>query len=197
MAAEYCNWLSAQAGLTQVYEEKIDAKSNEKTWTVNLARRDFTCRPRPQWESVASGRGEGRKYPWGNEAPVSGKHGNFRGGESLDPDLRLSSLEGGGATVVGSFPAGASRDGVMDMAGNVCQWCSDCFNPYAAGEQTDPCDQAASNFRSIRGGSWGYYGLSQRSADREFNTPNYGGYIYVGLRVAVSEAGYKKLLSRR
>jgi formylglycine-generating enzyme required for sulfatase activity len=39
------------------------------------------------------------------------------------------------------------------------------------------------NFRSIRGGSFGYYGISQRCCDREFNSPRYQGYIYIGFRV--------------
>ena len=35
--------------------------------------------------------------------------------------------------------------------------------------------------------------LCHRAADREYNNPNYPGYIYLGFRVAVSEAGYRKL----
>jgi formylglycine-generating enzyme required for sulfatase activity len=99
--------------------------------------------------------------------------------------------------VVGSYPAGASRDGVMDLAGNVCEWCTDWFNPYTADATADPCSRAPSNYRSLRGGSWGYYGLGQRCADREYNNPGYGGYIYIGLRVALPEAGWKKLRQKK
>ena len=48
----------------------------------------------------------------------------------------------------------------------------------------------------LRGGSWGYYNMSQRCADREYNTAVYPGYIYLGIRVALSDAGYKKLIKK-
>ena len=73
-----------------------------------------------EWEYVATGRGEGRGYPWGDAPPQPGVHGNFVGRKAIDdinPNLR-SSFEHG-AMVVGSYPKGASRDGVMDLAGNV------------------------------------------------------------------------------
>ena len=62
--------------------------------------------------------------------------------------------------------------------------------------QRDPCRQAPGNFRVIRGGSWSWYGYSQRAADREFNSPDYPGHAYYGFRVALSEAGWEKLAAR-
>ena len=85
----------------------------------------------------------------------------------------------------------------MDLAGNVAEWCADTFQPYAKAEQADPVREEPSNYRVIRGGSWGYYGVSQRTTDREFNNPKYPGYIYLGFRVAVPEAGYKALKAQR
>jgi formylglycine-generating enzyme required for sulfatase activity len=108
-----------------------------------------------------------------------------------DPQPR--SQEPAGVTVVGSYPAGASRDGLRDLVGDVCTWCSDWYQPYGEADQTDPCGQTPSNYRVIRGGSWDYYGGSGRSRAREFNNPNYGGYIYLGLRLALPEAGFRKV----
>jgi len=195
-AAQYCNWLSQQAGLAPVYEERVDEKTKQRAWEADLAADGFRLPTEAQWEYVASGRGEGRKYPWGKEPPDAAR-GNITGDRELQPAADLRSEEAAGTMVVGSYPAGASRDGVMDLAGNVCEWCTDWFNPYTADAAADPCGRAPSNYRSLRGGSWGYYGMGQRCSDREYNNPGYGGYIYIGLRVALPEAGWKKLQQKQ
>jgi formylglycine-generating enzyme required for sulfatase activity len=146
-----------------------------------------------EWEYIASGRGEGRRYPWGSAEPVSELHGNFKGTAALKINSRVPSDGEGGVMTVGSYPAGASRDGVMDLAGNVAEWCSDWFQYYTLDSKTNPCQQTPSPYRSIRGSSWDYYGCGLESTDREFNNPNYPGYIYIGLRVVLPEAGWKKL----
>jgi glucan endo-1,3-alpha-glucosidase len=159
-AARYCNWLSERAGLPPAYDLT--------TWAVNL-HAGYRLPTEAEWEYVASGRGEGRIYPWGSEAP----------------DASRCNADGTGTTPVGSFPLGASRDGVLDLAGNVAEWCTDCYHPYLPAAVVDPCNLTPGRYRVIRGGSWGYYGRSQRVADREFNTQVYPGYYYVGFRVVV------------
>jgi formylglycine-generating enzyme required for sulfatase activity len=121
---------------------------------------------------------------------VHGRFGLKSGSGALLP---RPATEEQGVVVVGSYPAGASRDGVMDLAGNVGEWCTDWYDYYPQGAQTDPCQAKPGNFRVIRGGSWSWYGFSQRAADREFNSQNYPGHAYYGFRVAVSDAGFGKL----
>ncbi|MBN1466755.1 SUMF1/EgtB/PvdO family nonheme iron enzyme, partial [candidate division KSB1 bacterium] len=79
-----------------------------------------------EWE-WAAGRGE-RKYPWGEKEPTE-EHANY-------------TSEPGRTTPVGIYPDGATPDGLMDMAGNVWEWCSDIYS-------------TTSEYRVVRGGSWG------------------------------------------
>ncbi len=188
-AARYCNYLSKQAGLSTVYDEK--------KWTANLKANGFRLPTEAEWEYVASGRGESRRYAWGNNEPKPMVHGNFIGKKALDVPKFMRSQPAQGTVVVGSFPKGASRDGVLDLAGNVGEWCTDWYQLYTPGPKTNPVETKESHSRVIRGGSWGYYGYSQRAKDREFNSQVYPGYIYVGFRVALPEAGYKKLRTSR
>lgn len=88
-----------------------------------------------QWEKAARG-ADGRIYPWGNECDEN--------------ELRCSQK---GTDPVGSFPAGSSPCGCLDMAGQVVQWCSDWHGPYDAGALRNPTGPATGSQRVVRGGS--------------------------------------------
>ncbi len=96
-----------------------------------------------EWENAARG-GTGRAYPWGNEKP-DGQRANF--GERL-----------GQTSAVGIYPAGATPEGLWDMAGNVLEWCEDTWNVEAyKGRKGVTCDPVAEGDpveRALRGGSW-------------------------------------------
>ncbi|HUI88646.1 MAG TPA: SUMF1/EgtB/PvdO family nonheme iron enzyme [Anaerolineales bacterium] len=97
-----------------------------------------------EWEYA--GRGSTvNTYPWGSQAP--------------DNTLANFNYEAGDTTKVGSYPAGASPFGVLDMAGNVAQWVADYFDPtyYSKGITMNPPGPGArTNYfnRVVRGGSW-------------------------------------------
>lgn len=184
-AAKYCNWLSAQAKLAPVYEEVPVPGTKQTRLEPNLANNGYRLPTEAEFEYLASGRGEGRKYPWGADAPDA-RHGNIGGPAAAEGPAKLRASEAMGVSVVGDFPANASRDGLLDLSGNLCQWCNDWYQPYPAEAQTDPCNLTKGEHRVVRGGSWGYYNFSQRSADREFQNPNYPGYVYIGFRVVKS-----------
>ena len=95
-----------------------------------------------QWEKAARGT-DGRWFPWGNSWDAS-KCANSVG-------KRLESTQS-----VGSYPAGASPYGAMDMAGNVWEWCADWGDPnyYKSTPTRNPKGPASGSLRMSRGGSW-------------------------------------------
>jgi len=92
-----------------------------------------------QWEFAARGT-DGRRYPWGNQAP----------------DCTLVNLPGcgGGLAPVGSYPAGASPFGVLDLAGNVAETVNDYYESYSSSPQVDPTGPASGTSRVLRGGNY-------------------------------------------
>jgi len=100
-----------------------------------------------EWEFAARG-SDGRKYPWGNEAPALQLCWNGRGND-VDRWKRQ------GTCPVGRYPSGASPFGVLDMAGNVFEWTTDAYRPYSADAQQDPQgDRPNAELRVRRGGGW-------------------------------------------
>jgi len=180
-AAAYCNWLSKQQGLEPVYDEK--------TGTADHTGTGYRLPSEAQWEYVAAGRDQNRTYVWGEDEPDRDScHAARARGEKPNPSPRVVPGSGimPGVVPVGSFENDRSRDGVMDLAGNVAEWCGDWYDDYDASDTKDAFQAAESapKYRAIRGGSWGYYNYSLRVADREYNTQVYPGYITIGFRVA-------------
>jgi len=97
-----------------------------------------------EWERAARG-DDMRTYPWGGEPP---NEQNSNANNTV-----------GDVTHVGSYAAGASPFGVLDMAGNVWEWVADYYNAkyYAespAVKPTGPENGGLNHLRVIRGGSF-------------------------------------------
>lgn len=77
-----------------------------------------------EWEWVARGRDEGRPYPWGDVPPTCDLA--VMEGERSENSLLFSNVGcgAGGTWAVGTKPGDVTRDGVLDMAGNVREWTS-------------------------------------------------------------------------
>ncbi|MEY4545584.1 MAG: hypothetical protein RL685_1779 [Pseudomonadota bacterium] len=108
-----------------------------------------------EWEKAARG-SDGRKYPWGRVEPT-----------------RLTANYGkmhGDTVAVGSLPDGASPYGILDLAGNVWEWCADYDDPsfYSDGPPNNPRNtQGGKKARLVmRGGSYMYGPGSLRTFSR-------------------------------
>ena len=96
-ATEYCRWQSGRTG------------------------RQYRLLSETEWEYAARGK-EGRKYPWGNEDPVSEAE---RHREAASSGFGLTPI--GAASRVGSFPRSDTPEGVSDMLSWRWEWCSGAY----------------------------------------------------------------------
>jgi formylglycine-generating enzyme required for sulfatase activity len=122
-AMAFCRWLSWRRG--GEYDLKKVAK-----WAVRLPT-EF------EWEKAARG-SEGRIYPYKGDYDASK-------GNTSDTGI-------GQTCAVGIFPNGASPYGVMDMSGNVWEWCLSDYNKPAIDVRKE--NVRTENYRVLRGGSW-------------------------------------------
>ncbi len=122
-----------------------------------------------EWEKAARGR-QGLIYPWENTY-LKGRANTFEAGEYYL----------GSTSAVGIYPQGASPYDVLDMSGNVWEWC---LNQY---EQPDNIQLRGERVRVVRGGSWGSFLDFARASYRSRHDPNYRG-DNVGFRVVSGSA---------
>lgn len=121
-----------------------------------------------QWERAARGT-EGRKYPWGNDEPDKGRT-NFDGNI-------------GHSSPVGVFPLDATPEGVVDMGGNIWEWCLDWYAEYTGESAVNPRGAEEATSRVVRGGCWGHGAGDCRAASRHGIGPR-NRYDDLGFRVA-------------
>jgi formylglycine-generating enzyme required for sulfatase activity len=106
--------------LVQRYCDWLSAKTGRKCRLPTEA----------EWEYVCRGK-EGRKLPWGNdERQLGSKVWRWRTWRSDKPNR----------VPVGSFPKGATPEGVCDLVGYMDEMCSDWYDPeyYSKSPRTNP-----------------------------------------------------------
>jgi cytochrome c-type biogenesis protein len=144
-----------------------------------------------QWERVARGT-DGKKYPWGDKFDIQSANLAHASGQKTK------------LKAVGTFPTGASPDGVHDLIGNVWEWVEDDYSPYPG--NTYNSDYYNAGFKVIRGHSAsdiGHFpGAAYLSTLKKFAQSGYRQYASpdqpgqdVGFRCVSFEkpAGFRKL----
>jgi formylglycine-generating enzyme required for sulfatase activity len=117
-----------------------------------------------EWEKAARGTTV-RAYPWGDQMPNCTLANHW-------PNTACV----GDTSQVGSYPAGASQYGALDMAGNVWEWVNDWHNYtyYSESPYANPPGPATGEWKVLRGGSWGYGWTDVRVAHRGNYYPSVG-----------------------
>ena len=130
-----------------------------------------------EWEKAASwdpdGRGNKRRYAWGNDEPT--------------PALCNFHNYFWSTTPVGTFPDGGSLYGCLDMTGNVWEWTADAFASYP-GFAASPYPEYSEiwfdgDHRVLKGGSWATRAPLLRTSFRNFFRRHFR-IAFAGIRCA-------------
>jgi formylglycine-generating enzyme required for sulfatase activity len=143
-----------------------------------------------QWEHAARGRGEHRRLPWGDRDATCCAAVFGRRSSQLEEATECTDALGPDPVASHTSPekcggiADVSRDGIVDLAGNVREYVRDSVTPFSApcwggpGVVADPvCEDASTGLRMAKGGTWqagSLFTLSAMQAGTGSESPGWG-----------------------
>ena len=182
-AIAYCNWKSAIDQRRPVYQwqGKTDPAKWPAGWNLgtadgfddglsaDMSANGYRLPTEAEWEYACRG---------GPGAPDQA----YSGSDNPD-EVGWSKLNAG----FGTRPVGLLKPnklGLLDMSGNVGEWCQDWYGAYGSDPAIDPSGPSTGVFRDLRGGGWysGYW-YFLRNAYRSSSPPDYCCTIF-GFRLA-------------
>lgn len=162
-AVAYCRWITdriKKAGVDNDEQKLVFDLIVNKGWEIRLP-------TEWEWQMAATGGNQENKFPWGLDWEGSRAHTKHN---QLNKTM-----------AVGMYPLGSSPLGIMDLSGNVWEWCLNCY------ETPTNIDLSREDRRVLRGGSWYHWGSYAHTDMRSRYYPDHR-YNAGGFRIACGKA---------